>query len=100
MTLNFEPKVNFELDKKYIFGSNWTLCEANIELNLTFEPAQRWTLGKKLQILTLNFELKFNLEQHKKYIFGSNFTLFIANIELSLNFEPARKSKLEKCYKY
>ena len=41
MTLNFELKLNFDLDKKYIFGFNLTLSEANIELSLNFEPARR-----------------------------------------------------------
>ena len=66
MTLNFELKLNFELHKKYIFGSNWTLSEANIELSLNFEPARRSKLEKKLQIMTLNFELKLNFELDKK----------------------------------
>ena len=66
MTLNFELKLNFELYKKYIFGSNLTLYEANIELSMNFEPASRSKLEKKLQIMTLNFELKFNFELDKK----------------------------------
>ena len=40
MTLNFDPTLNFELDNEYIFGSNWTLCEANVELNLNFEQLE------------------------------------------------------------
>ena len=46
MTLNFKPKLNFELDNKWIFGSNLTLSETNIELSLNFEPARRSKLEK------------------------------------------------------
>ena len=54
MALNFELKLNFELDKKYIFGSNITLSEINIEVKLNFEQAPRSKLEKRLQIMTLN----------------------------------------------
>ena len=56
-TMNFELKLNFELDKKYIFGSNLTLFEANIELSLNFEPARR----SKLEKVTNN-DIEFRAE--------------------------------------
>ena len=92
MTLNFERKLNFELDNKQIFGSNLTLCEANIELSLKFEPARRSNLEKKLQIMTQNFEPKLNFELDNKQIFGTKLTQSEANIDHCLNFEPARRS--------
>ena len=57
MTLTFEPKLNFKLDNKYIFGSNLTLCEANIELSLNFEQARR----SKLEKVTNN-DIEFRAE--------------------------------------
>ena len=38
--------LHFDLDMKYIFDSNLTLSEANIELSLNFEPARRSKLEK------------------------------------------------------
>ena len=58
MTLNFELKLNFELDKKYIFGSNLTLSEANIELSLNFKPALRSKFKKKVT----NNDIEFRAE--------------------------------------
>ena len=58
MALNFELKLNFELDKKYIFGSNLTLSEANIELSLNFEPARR----SKLEENVANNDIEFRAE--------------------------------------
>ena len=49
--------MNFELDMKYIFGSNLTLSEANIELSLNFEPARR----SKLEKVTNN-DIEFRAE--------------------------------------
>ena len=57
MTLNFELKLNFELDMKQIFGSNMTLSEANIELSLNFEPARRPKLEK-----ATNNDIEFRAE--------------------------------------
>ena len=63
MILNFEVKLNFELDNKYIFGLNWTLCEANIELSLNFELLEdrNW---KKVTNNDIEFraEIEFELD--------------------------------------
>ena len=58
MALNFEVKLNLELQKKYIFGSNWTLSEANIDPSLNFEPAPRSKLEKMLK----NYDIEFRAE--------------------------------------
>ena len=69
MTLNFDPKLNFELDNKQIFGSNWTLCDANIELSLNFEPARRSKLKKKVTNNDIEFRAEIEFRAREEILF-------------------------------
>ena len=65
MTSNFDPKLNFELEKKYILfklDPIWSEYRAEFE----FRASSKIEIGKKLQIMTSKFELKLNLELDNK----------------------------------